>query len=232
MEEFKCRMCGKCCTNWKVGKEGASLFSWEANRYVKKAKEKGINLKIQTGSLVFDEKSKRYIVVDWILKHGNCPFLKEKLCSIYINRAIICKTWPISEIKLRNLLYGKPLKFILGKCAQNSSEKILLEKMSNSDILDRYKSGIIARSQIELIELWIGKQIKKMEEKELIKIGAASEKISKDNIIDFFKLIEESNYMDKEEINSYIYQFDNLLGGKKQFEVFKEKLTKNSETIS
>ncbi|MDI6737848.1 MAG: YkgJ family cysteine cluster protein [Nanoarchaeota archaeon] len=112
-EKFKCQKCAKCCSALQLEDEAGlfpgyfnsayilqcckpslTLFDWEAKEMAEEAEKEGINFKLIPYKLVYDTKTKTAIILQYVLAHNVCPFLKFNACSIYEKRPSICKLFP------------------------------------------------------------------------------------------------------------------------------------------
>jgi len=93
---FQCQGCGECCKQF--GKENNSflpLFEWETEDYKELAKQKGIALNIEPIHFFLDKKSGFVFCLEYGMFNQPCPFLENNKCSIYNNRALVCRQFPI-----------------------------------------------------------------------------------------------------------------------------------------
>lgn len=100
---FKCQHCTDCCkdfSNKEKNIDGLPLFEWEVEKMQNIAKERGTKLIIKPIILVGDKKSGKYICPTFKIPKGPCPFLKENKCSIYEQRPLICKSYPIMGLPI------------------------------------------------------------------------------------------------------------------------------------
>ncbi len=103
------------------GTEGLYLFEWEYKRIKRIAEEKGIKIKLIPSWAVYDLKSNKTLISNWCLEGEICPFLEDNKCSIYKNRPIECKRYPLrifldAENRLRSEFRD---------CQNSGSEKFL-----------------------------------------------------------------------------------------------------------
>jgi Fe-S-cluster containining protein len=75
----------------------------EAEMMVKEAKERNIQLKLLPNKLLYDEENNKLIILDYVLDHGICPFLDNKLCSIYEQRPKFCREFPKIKSNMKEL---------------------------------------------------------------------------------------------------------------------------------
>tara|TARA_Y100000310_G_C20675097_1_gene812576 strand:+ start:2380 stop:3003 length:624 start_codon:yes stop_codon:yes gene_type:complete len=85
--KFKCTQCAKCCTQFNQQDGGVSLFEWEKN----KIEQFGATAEPYA---VFDING-TLVAYEFIMRKSPCTFLDDKLCSIYENRPLACKLFPL-----------------------------------------------------------------------------------------------------------------------------------------
>ncbi len=97
---FKCFKCGKCCHN--VKSEGYEryipVYLDEISKLENLALKNKVKNNLEPDLLYPDILNKRLIVVTYVLKFKDvCAFYNEKLgCTIYNDRPITCKSYPVS----------------------------------------------------------------------------------------------------------------------------------------
>jgi len=72
------------------------LFEWEVEKLKELAEEKNISLNIKPVDLVLDKRTNRAICMQFWLE-APCPFLIDNKCSIYEDRPLICKAYPMVD---------------------------------------------------------------------------------------------------------------------------------------
>jgi len=82
---------------YKANERGLPLLEWEKEELEKLAKKKGITLKIEPFDLGFDKKNSLYFFIYYTLNQEPCPFLENNKCSIYNNRPLVCRFFPLSK---------------------------------------------------------------------------------------------------------------------------------------
>jgi Fe-S-cluster containining protein len=92
---FKCKGCGDCCRNFGEKGKCIPLFDFEVERLKEIAARKNIKIEFKPRKYLLEENSGIIFVYLYGLNHNVCPFLKEKKCSIYQERPIICRQFPI-----------------------------------------------------------------------------------------------------------------------------------------
>jgi len=91
-----CSRCRKKITDF--GKENNSflpLFEWETEDYKELAKQKGIALNIEPIHFFLDKKSGFVFCLEYGMFNQPCPFLENNKCSVYNNRALVCRQFPL-----------------------------------------------------------------------------------------------------------------------------------------
>jgi len=94
--KFECQCCGWCCKNF--GDENHKylpIFEWEVKTYQKIADERKIKISFKPVKYLLDEKSGIIFVYLYGMTTEPCPFLEKNKCSIYSDRAIICRQFPL-----------------------------------------------------------------------------------------------------------------------------------------
>jgi len=71
-----------------------SLSREEKERLESLAIKQSLNIKILPKKILYHESADTFYIMDYFVDHDICPFLKEKLCSIYPDRPQICKDYP------------------------------------------------------------------------------------------------------------------------------------------
>ena len=102
---FECKQCGNCCIDF--GESGfLPLHPWEAEILKKLADEKGVILNIKPKGCFFDKKHNLAFFLQYGLYNNPCPFYINNLCSIYDNRPLVCKSFPLSRDPIMSLKYS------------------------------------------------------------------------------------------------------------------------------
>lgn len=94
--KFECKCCGWCCKNF--GDENHKylpVFEWEVKSYQDIANKRGIKISFKPVQYLLDEKSGIVFIYLYGMTSEPCPFLKNNKCSIYEDRAIICRQFPL-----------------------------------------------------------------------------------------------------------------------------------------
>ncbi|HPD81957.1 MAG TPA: YkgJ family cysteine cluster protein [Candidatus Pacearchaeota archaeon] len=95
-EKFQCRKCGDCCRFFGETDNWLPLFEWEKDKMKELAEQKKISFEAKPIELIFDKKSNLAFFINYGLK-GPCPFLINNKCSIYEDRPLICKAFPMGK---------------------------------------------------------------------------------------------------------------------------------------
>jgi len=180
---FNCVMCGACChirekdkgisledeekyRSYMYSKFGIiylarlsditiNVWPEEAERLKEEAKSRKIELKIVPKRAVYDRKAHELIILDYYIDHDICPFYKEKLCTAYNIRPIICRSYPLLTTKDS------------GKCKYK---------------IDSYDSEMIEARKLELMIHAQKRIIQSMIEREEIEVPESLEPVELDNI--------------------------------------------------
>jgi len=151
---FNCTLCGECChirekdkgisnedeekyRHYMFNKFGIiylarlsditiNVWPEEAEVLKEEAKLRGIKLDLVPKRAVYDKSHHELIILDYYINHDICPFYdkKSRLCGIYLNRPLICNSYPLLTTK--NL--GK-CKYKLNNPDDYDAEKIAAEKL-------------------------------------------------------------------------------------------------------
>lgn len=120
--EKVCKKCGWCCTNLgkdiglnkeekeklrklvfeksgviylrDVSRFYLAMSKEEKEKLEKRGKELGIDVDIKPNKMLYDKKTGKVIIYDYYLNHGQCPFYRDKECSVYEDRPIACRKFP------------------------------------------------------------------------------------------------------------------------------------------
>ncbi len=93
---FECKCCGVCCSNFgDADHKYLPIFEWEVEEYKKLAKKKNVKIGFKPVKYLLDTKSGIVFVYLYGMTTEPCPFLKDKKCSVYEDRAIICRQFPL-----------------------------------------------------------------------------------------------------------------------------------------
>jgi len=94
--KFECKCCGVCCSNFgDADHKYLPIFEWEVDSYKKIAKSKNVKIGFKPVKYLLDTKSGIVFVYLYGMTTEPCPFLENKKCSIYEDRAIICRQFPL-----------------------------------------------------------------------------------------------------------------------------------------
>jgi len=124
LKKFKCQHCGECCKDFKsdinhgeennfisniqflINYPNLTLFSWEAKEFQEELKKINSKREVLPSTVLFDLEGKKKVVITYTLDTGECPFLKEEKCSIYENRPLICRIFPLLACSFAEYLLG------------------------------------------------------------------------------------------------------------------------------
>ena len=94
--KFECKCCGWCCRNFGEGNNKyLPIFECEVETYKKIAQKRNIKINFKPVRYLLDEISGVVFVYFYGMTTEPCSFLKDNKCSIYEDRAIICKQFPL-----------------------------------------------------------------------------------------------------------------------------------------
>ena len=190
--KFKCKRCGKCCSNIK----NIALFEWEAERLRKHG------AKIRPGHTV-DLNGSR-IVLLWTLESNGrkCPFLTKRGCLIYDKRPLVCRSFPF----MNSGLAAKNLEKVLSKDCENMilpfsygvkmNKKDAIKALSNS-----YNGSYSSSVQLDTAREWL---------KELVEYAAKSEVALEEKEIGLLEMLRKYQLMDPKDVEDEIYKIENL----------------------
>lgn len=213
MKKFKCYNCGYCCSNF--GPAGTlPIFHWEKKKLEAIATKKNISLNFIPENVYYDSISKKIFFVNYGMKNMPCPFLKNNKCSIYNERPLICKSFPIGKNPLfekKEISSIKPNWFI--HCKNYGSEGFIKEinnpSINVSKKIEKYIQTFGEMSwnssfKIEKIKYFVESEIKK-----LVNLGKISikefdwidyKKHTIVNVFDFLVMRDVLNEKRKEQI--------------------------------
>ena len=123
--EFKCTQCAGCCTNFASSKDGGvSMFEWEKNVVEQRAKQRNLSLIIEPFAIY--PVPDGYVAYEYMIKNPSCPFLKDKQCTIYHDRPLTCRLFP-----LRFLRYvPNEDKFVFEVGKSNGHDQTVLDQLT------------------------------------------------------------------------------------------------------
>jgi len=193
---FNCTLCGECChiresdkgisiedeekyRQYMFNKFGIiylarlsditiNVWPEEVEALKKEAELKNIKLKIVPKRVIYDKSHHELIILDYYIDHDICPFFnkKDKLCSVYIVRPIICRSYPLLTTK--NI--GK-CKYKLTNPDDYDSEKLEAEKLEK--MVNMQKK--IIQSLVEKGDITIPEQITNVEMDDILRTAKFKE---------------------------------------------------------
>lgn len=94
--KFECKCCGWCCSNFgDADHKYLPIFEWEVETYKKIAKQKNVKIGFKPVKYLLEKNSGMVFVYLYGMTTEPCPFLENKKCSVYENRATICRQFPL-----------------------------------------------------------------------------------------------------------------------------------------
>ena len=204
------------------------VWDFQAKVLKEKAKELGIEDKIKPLQVIFDQKSKKSIVILYFKDDDFCPFLDEKnLCRVHKYRSFICKQFPIQKLNLEDE------KDIIGLGDCNALPKDFLKNLEGKNfkekirfLYDYFGEAFLAMMQYNIVYSWMNMVVIDMIKKGVIqplfnvRYNVLLKKIEKYPKVDLTDFLVEKGIYSKEEMGKLIERFNNL-------EDAKEELSKN-----
>lgn len=177
MQKFRCKSCGECCKDFGLIKT-LPIFWFEKERYEKLARERGIELEFLPENILKDKISGKTFCLNYGMKGNPCLLLKNNNCSIYKQRALICKAFPLDKIA------KNPFDFHLGyfmKCKTFEPEVFVKQVFGQPNYLENYKQVfgqeiLNSKLNIDRIKSEICKVLRKLEREGKIKLEESEEK--------------------------------------------------------
>ncbi|MGV8151254.1 MAG: YkgJ family cysteine cluster protein [Candidatus Woesearchaeota archaeon] len=112
------------------------------------AKKRGIKILLRPKRAFYDSKDNALVILDYFIDHGICPFFdrKEKKCTVYNIRPLICQSYPLLTTKT------------LGKCKYkkidvnhyDSEKKPALELEKRTSIIKNTIKDLIDKGHIDV----------------------------------------------------------------------------------
>jgi Fe-S-cluster containining protein len=206
IEKFECKKCGRCCRNF-----GGFLpiWGWEADELKKIAKEKNISLELKPAELWADEKTGLVWCFQIRLANEPCPFLLDNQCSIYKNRPLICKSFPLGHSYLIDLGESKN-KLSFGNCPNFDAEKFMMGFNSIPESKKIIEDEMFVSSfQLDGIKKFISETMKDLVENKKIKLKRINESDYKKypNYLSFFEFLTTANFINEEAKKRIIQSF-------------------------
>ena len=213
MNKFKCNNCGYCCSNF--GPAGTlPVFHWEMKKLKAIAMEKNISLTFIPENVYYDSISKEIFFINYGMKNMPCPFLEDNKCSIYENRPLICRSFPIGKNPLFDEKEISSVRSSWFIHCKNYSSKEFIEEINNPSIniakkIERYieifgEESWNSSFKIEKIKYFLQSEIKKLIKTKKISIKEFDwmdyKKHKPTNVFDFLVTYGNLNKNKKEEI--------------------------------
>ncbi len=178
-KKFECLKCGKCCKEFGTIKlssnqnlRGFPIFEWERSRLITKAEENNFKLDITPLIEVHDVKTKTNLVLEYHLhlkEKEPCPFLKNNQCSIYDDRPLVCKSFPIFSLN--------PDCIMSSDCPKMKDLQIFKKYMCKRKMFEMFDENYFVALQKESIIKILIDLIKELEKEGYIKIAKQGDKI-------------------------------------------------------
>jgi len=130
--KFECQKCGQCCKDFGGG--FLPLWEWEADKLKKLAEKNNIVLNLEPLSMLFDKRSRLAFSIQIKLSQEPCPFLVNNRCSIYEERPLVCRCFPLAETPLFKLKGERTDLSSFGKCPNLDAKNFLRELGAGNDV--------------------------------------------------------------------------------------------------
>lgn len=89
MRELGVYHCGDAIT------EGLSLTNAEAARFAALAKERGERVRLHPRTFLLETRRRLAVTLDWHFRHVECPFYEAYKCTVYHDRPLVCRAFPV-----------------------------------------------------------------------------------------------------------------------------------------
>lgn len=222
MLKFECKKCGKCCEDFGNHGHYLPLFEWEVTELRDIAKNKNVNLNIKPIDVMLDKKSGFAFTFQYGMLNEPCPFLINKSCSIYENRPIACRQFPIGKthavsnmINLSNFIHCENFnnREFLEMMSNNAKEIKLRKDYISSKFIETYgdcydyclQKDIIEQIMLKTMSSYVGK---------IAPIKLNESDFNKHEILPFFEYLVKASFMkdkEKEATVDFLKNKDKLL---------------------
>jgi Fe-S-cluster containining protein len=175
---FICTQCGECChirekKNFSQEEEHAyyrfmfnkfgiiylaslnhitiNVWPEEKDILVSEAKKKNIELRIKPKRALYNLKNQELIILDYYIDHDTCPFFdkKNKLCQIYNERPLICRSYPLLTTRSYGKCKYKNLDYNAYKDEKSWAEQLEIRMRKQTNIINEMlKNGDIAIADV------------------------------------------------------------------------------------
>lgn len=233
--KFECKKCGECCK--KFGLKGwLPLWEWEAEKLKQVAEGKNISLNLQPIDMALDKRSGLAFFIHYVLIQEPCPFLINNQCSIYEDRPLVCRSFPLLE---SHLFDEGVANLNLGKCPNINFKEFTNYvkggddkepvKVNKKEIIRKYKEifdeEIFASTfQIDTIKKFIDKIMKELIDDKKIKIRKINKfDYNKYTAYPLFEFSVKAGLMSKKAKEDWITFFQNQKNAKEVIDGAEEK---------
>jgi Fe-S-cluster containining protein len=148
---FECTICGDCCTKFSIkvkpwvedgvvhlvkdGSIGVEIWPWEARILAMMSEVAGASLILMPSNVMLDSKRDNAIVLSYIIANRDCPFVKDKKCSVYADRPNVCRYFP--------LVLARAGVRTSDRCPETITPKKRSSATENAEVLKRtYPDGV------------------------------------------------------------------------------------------
>jgi Fe-S-cluster containining protein len=122
---FKCQGSSNCCVS-----RGSYGYVYLSQKDIKRLSQ-NLKLEIDNFIKIYCDKTNGFIHLKESNKNGDCQFLKNKRCSVYLGRPTQCRTWPFWSENMNAKTWNKEIsKF----CPGVGKGKIITDKQIKKKI--------------------------------------------------------------------------------------------------
>lgn len=76
-------------------RRGLSLSNAEAATLRDEARRSGVRARLHPRTYLLETRRRLAVVLDWHLAHASCPFYAGDGCSVYAQRPLVCRAYPV-----------------------------------------------------------------------------------------------------------------------------------------
>lgn len=76
-------------------RSGLSLSNAEAARLRARSDERRLSVELHPRTFLLESRRRVAVVLDWHLAHASCPFYADFRCTVYDERPLVCRAYPV-----------------------------------------------------------------------------------------------------------------------------------------